>query len=209
MSSTPTSEQFLNAFFEAYKRSRDIFTMETWQEVWTKKWNEFILWKNGKPPEPLDKSVLHQTAGKLNLEYWEGEPLKLDSAFYARESAPVGNLPFPILVALEHENDHRGFNHEIAKLLSIRCPLKVGITYTLLWGATNTAEGRQSTLDLIRQEVCESSARISQVISEDPKTQYLFLVGCEESPLSLGWYALHFSGGQSPTGTEFRLVQGA
>jgi hypothetical protein len=38
---------------------------------------------------------------------------------------------FPVAAAVEHENDPDGFDREIKKLLTVRAPLKVGITYAL------------------------------------------------------------------------------
>src|SRR5947209_116212 len=50
-------------------------------------------------------------------------------------STGLGAEPFPPgdawgnFVAIEHENEHRGFGKEVEKLMSVLAPLNVGITY--------------------------------------------------------------------------------
>lgn len=205
MRNEPTAKDFKNAFFGAYQ-SRARFTSERWQQVWTDEWARFVLWRTAKPPEELEKSLLHQTAETLELDYWEDEPLKLDGAFYAKGVSSQYHFPFPIVVALEHENDHRGFGHEVIKLLSVRCRLKVGITYTLLFGGKNTPKERKSRIESIRQNIVKSFRQIREIVSEDPATEYLFLIGAEEAPYSLTWYPLDFSAGQDPSDRHFLII---
>jgi hypothetical protein len=50
--------------------------------------------------------------------------MNLDLVFYEE-----GTGGCPLAVAIEHENDPRGFEDEMDKLFSVRSGLKVGITY--------------------------------------------------------------------------------
>lgn len=75
---------------------------------------------------------------------------------------------------LEHENLPRKFYEEIRKLLSVRTPLKVGITYAL-----NEQGNYQRIPDRIRATVKEEFHKINGLIGEDPRTEYLFLIGLE------------------------------
>ncbi len=109
-------------------------------------------------------------------------------------------------VAFEHENDHRGFLQEIVKLLSVRCPLKVGVTYTLLFGERNNPQARQEILKSIGEQVDRSFAMIQGVTGEDTTTEYLFLVGAEETVRELKWYKLRFSAATGPATAGFIIA---
>jgi hypothetical protein len=210
MSRGPTAKEFLSKFLEAYHEAWDGLSPQMREQVWTHfhDWNLFMLWRSGKRPEGLEKSVLAGTAERLDLEYYEAEPLRFDGAFYDKAQAGKHRFPFPILVAFEHENDHRGFDQEIVKLLSVRCPLKVGITYTLLDDAgANTPEKRKNAIEAIRRMVISDFNEISAVVKEDASSEYLFLVGAEERPRSLEWYAMTFSSGQDPETVQFVPTQ--
>jgi hypothetical protein len=102
-------------------------------------------------------------------------------------------------VAIEHENDPRGFRDEVQKLLSVRCPLKVGITYAL------TGDGSQPDLQSrveggIRREFAAANA-LSQ---EDGATEYLFLLGYEVNDRELQWRKLIFNAANGPEGQMFQ-----
>ncbi len=77
-----------------------------------------LFWPSGSP-----RSVLEETANALDLRYWPREPLRLDAVFCRQDHEVVGDFPFPIAVAVEHENNYQTFEQEIAKLLSVRCQL--------------------------------------------------------------------------------------
>jgi hypothetical protein len=164
-----------------------------------------MLWKSSpsKPPE-LPESVVASTALRLGLDYWEREPFRLDGVFYRRGTAVEHNFPFPILVAIEHENDFRTFHTEITRLLSIRCPLKVGITYE----PRSASSHNQSEKDLNSLKACISrrNQEISQIITEDAKAEYLFLVGVERNPFELTWFALSFRATDGPEESPFLEV---
>ena len=96
-----------------------------------------MLWN---PPLPQEKPVLRFTAERMELTYWEREPLTLDGAFVSKTYKAFNKLPVPIIVALEHENSIGGFVQEMFKLSYVRCPVKVGITYTNIHAPITTKE---------------------------------------------------------------------
>ena len=122
------------------------------------------------------KSVTQRTADKLGLEYCDVNQLQFDGLLCAKGC----KSPFsPILSALEHENVHPGFDTEIWKLMSVRCPLKVGITYSI-----NERNGkRHLLLEQLRERVMRHFEAVNHVVGEDPSTEYAFLLGCEDSIL--------------------------
>jgi len=136
-------------------------------------------------PKPwIEESVLAKTAKRLGLRYHTREMLRLDAIF------SLGAEWFPIIVAIEHENDYRGFVSEIIKLLSIRSPLKVGITYLY------SREGREQTaIAHIEKLIAENFRNIAKIAPENERSEYLFLVGAENSsaPKQISrWYSLDF-----------------
>ncbi len=78
------------------------------------------------------------------------------------------------MVAIEHENFATYFHSEVQKLLSVRCPLKVGITYT--YSATKQ---RNNQLQRIENTIWKNWSEARKTIGEDARTEYLFLVGTE------------------------------
>jgi hypothetical protein len=142
-----------------------------WQSNWnTKAWSDLMIY-NRDPP-----AVVRAVANHLDqLCCWEKppfEPLHLDAVFSAKSSESW----FPICIAIEHENEPRDFLVEIRKLLTIRCPLKVGITYVLMSDARrNRPKLRDQVEDGIRREFAAANI----VIQEAPATEYLFLLGYE------------------------------
>ena len=107
-----------------------------------------------------------------------------------------------MVVAIEHESNHRGFESEIMKLLSVRCPVKLGITYTPFFASQNTEGKCQQVLNDIHEVLVGKLKAISQVVDEDPKTEYLFLVGAEEQVQVITWYACSFSAQDVSRGLE-------
>jgi hypothetical protein len=203
----PTAREFLGSFSEAYKKCSGIFTPERWKEIWTDTllWNSFMLWKTARTkPKELEHSVLALTAKRLGLEYWEREPFRLDGVFYAPGASVEQNFPFPILVAIEHESDRRGFDTEISRLLSVRCPLKVGITYEL--SRIPRPSICEQNLSNLKLAIAGRHEEIGRVIGEDAKSEYLFLVGVEEEDLRLAWWALSFQAADGPRKSQFIRV---
>lgn len=141
--------------------------------------------------------MLAQTASELQLHYRNPEQLRLDAVFSNQD------LWFPIVIAIEHENAGGGFASEVMKLLSVRCRLKVGMTYPWSW-----CERRQKKLTDIERTIKEYCREISENIGEDPRTEYLFLVGTEvrEREKVIEWYALHFRAGDGCDGATFDLA---
>ena len=185
------SEQFCNKFRSAFDLCRGSFQSEReWADVWRFKWNNFMLWN---PPEPQKKAVLEATAGGMELKYWDREPLRLDAAFTELASTSIGNLPVPLVVGLEHENDIRSFNHEIYKLAYVRCRLKVGITYASMRKPTTSAEELAECQNQIVTWAKGCFETINRYTIEDERTEYLYLLGTEEPTLTLNWYAFSFT----------------
>jgi len=131
----------------------------------------------------------------LRLNYWERQPLTVD-AVYSWQGAW-----FPISVAIEHENDWRGFESEIMKLLSLRCPLKVGITY-----ADDSKLGvcSEKLMKILRGDFGDARSRIG----EDRATEYLILIGSNSADEDIScWYSLDFRAGDGPRGRTFRKLR--
>jgi hypothetical protein len=95
-----------------------------------------------------------------------------------------------MLVAVEHENDSRGFEQEVQKLISVRSRLKVGITYTRYRNYENCDEA----LRLICEETIRPTwDRVLMSLGEEHKdTEYLFLIGHEKEAKELKWYYKSF-----------------
>jgi hypothetical protein len=194
----PDAETFCNAFVDWYTRIRAAFSDERWKEIWSIHAN-VVLWQpteRYRPPEEIERGVLAETARELNLFYRNGEPLRLDAVFSTRERW------FPISVAIEHEYSWSGFTAEIDKLLSVRCPLKVGITY--VYGRRAKQE---SNMQRIEEWIKSSYSMVLATIEEDETTEYLFLIAAEaEEEREVVWYALHFNAAEGPEKKTFRLM---
>ena len=151
----------------------------------------------GLPPETrkLGVSVLADVAVRLGLCWVSGEPMTLDIAFVEPSAAVWW---YPIRVAIEHENVRSKFGEtEIPKLFSVRCPLKVGITYVL-------AQTPNKGLGEVRQHLKNKFDLISEIVGEDPRTEYLFLVGAPE--VVSDWYAISFLASEGPGNKSFQLL---
>lgn len=194
-----TAQLFLAAFLEAYRKT-SIFTTEQMDGIWDNSWNNLMMYKGPKASAQLTHSVWGDVATRLELTSWQGEPLTLDGAFYSQGDERQWP-PYPILVALEHEYVVRGFDLEIIKLLSVRCPLKVGMIYV---------EGEFSAkLARLENEIRNRFDEITGFIGEDPRTEYLFLAGAvKRRPFHLNWYAMTFSAAETPGQSHFSIVQG-
>jgi len=119
------------------------------------------------------------------------EYLRVDLTLY-HPGTPWGNL-----VMVEHENDICGFEDEIEKLMSVLAPLKVGITY-------GNARQEEELLKLIR----DSFENRHPEILENPKTEYLFLLGVDE-PDRVTWKYLLFTTQDGPSREQFEAVENA
>jgi hypothetical protein len=200
------ANDFKRRFLESYNELHErLSSAGRWEEIWKKQWNGFMLWQQtGEWTPPAGDSVLALTARKMNLQYNNGEPLRLDAAFCALNNQHPW---FPMEVAIEHENEARGFETEILKLLSIRCRLKVGITYT---GYNyRTAKSGNERI----REIIEDRFEIARRQGEEHSTEYLFLVGTDgwqdkddiRPRLECKWYELEFSAGKGLEDKEFAL----
>ena len=202
----PTAREFCDAVVSSYSKVRVRFRdRERWREVWKDSYGPTRLWlslpsQNLQLPEETPLSVLSETGESLHLVYAAREQLNLDAIFSIKEAW------FPIIVAIESEIDHTRFREEIAKLLTVRCPLKVGMT-----GFNTTVTAEAQKLRAIEQTISDKFQEISDVIQEDPDSEYLFLVSVElngEKEVSR-WYSLDFRAGDGPQGRTFKLVEGS
>jgi hypothetical protein len=207
MEGNMTAAEFLQKFLESYRERRERFTDEKWGEVWGSGWwNSFMMWRTGQP-EPLGRSVLVLTAEKLGLRYAEEEPLTLDIVMYRGEQFERPHDPrLPATVALEHENDRRSAWREIEKLLSVRAPLKVLITYTQ--GAElpiDEDEGKRR-LRMLHGVVREHKKRAEKIAGREEGAEYLIIVGHEGQTQSMWSYAMSFGSAQDPPEAGFQRV---
>jgi hypothetical protein len=186
----PSAIQFGHAFLRSYAECRVALADTAWHETWRSpdRWTALMLSEGA--------SVIAKTAECLKVEYRKREPLRLDAVFCCNKSAHLHlSPPFPVLVAIEHENDPDCFDEEIRKLCLVRCPLKVGITYTLGGPSIDHALERER----IRCGIVKWISRMNRIIGEERTTEYAFLVGSEEEKLKeLQWYALIFSASDGP-----------
>jgi hypothetical protein len=198
MNRRTTAREFLTRFIEAYEESIGQLPGDR-DKIWDNQWNGLIIGKSTDPPDPLHKSVWHLTAERLGLAYSRGEPLRLDGAFY--EDTGRGQVkPFPIRVALEHEYVRANFFEEIVKLLSIRCPLKVGIFYS---DKGDRAWNLADTETQIRKYFEEFSA----LVGEDASAEYLFIAGIvHRHPFHIDWKSLSFAATESIENRHFGVV---
>ena len=195
MQEPPTSKEFLSHFMGALGQCLPE-TDEGRSEAW-KNLTAFMTGKQSKSSgfwPPIEKCVLPLIAERLGLGY-QHEYLNLDLVFFPKDD-PWGNF-----IAVEHENEIRGFGEELEKLMSVLAPLKVGITY----------EGSKKASDLEAkiQKYFETRHRSVQ---DAPETEYLFLLGVTRNPKVLAWKYLtfkSFNGMQTKqfqdTGKEFRF----
>jgi hypothetical protein len=173
------AKDFLAGFIAEFDAARQRHTDEAWAAAWSDSaaWTRLML--------PVIRSV----APRLALTCAPGEPLSYDAVF-VRGGAEQWER-FPILVAIEHENYWGRFEHEIGKLFTIRCPLKVGMTYlTLSQGQFDKVAGK------IERHIEKWFGAIKP--AEDPDAEYLFIIGREIEPLKIEWHALAFRAGDGP-----------
>jgi hypothetical protein len=189
-----SAAEFFGAFLTSYKEARKRFNQE-WPRIWATapSWSQFMIWDQ--------EAVIRRVAPKLGLKCHSGEPLHLDAVFHAN----TDHWPwFPMQVAIEHENAPLTFQREVQKLLSVRCRLKVGITYAI----TSHVGGDRTRLEDLRARIAriisEQFAAMDALIGEDSKTEYLFLIGSEEEQDNeLRWYQLAFGAGQGAANRGF------
>ncbi len=199
------AKAFCDAFVGSYNDIRNSFvSKDRWKEIWHR-WNDLMLTRpdeNYRLPPGVTISVLANVAHKLGLRYpserGNRQPMTLDAIFV---EPTKNNDPFPMRVAIEHEQDWTGFDCEIKKLLQIRCRLKVGITYS-----DESPRGKEYR-DQIAEYIQADFDDIGLVVGEDTQTEYLFLVGAESDDKEISnWYSMDFRAGDGPQGRTFQLV---
>jgi hypothetical protein len=194
------SDTFRRAFAEAYAECHDIFANEAGRQDYHVDWNRFMLWR---PEPPLEKPVLQLTAEKMGLKYWDREPFRFDGAFVAKPYRVVGkDYPIPIIAVFEHESKIAGFEKDVVKLAQIRCPLKIGITYT-------EAEAQGSAEGKISEWVREIRRELNELTEEDHKCEYVYLLGVDKQPYMVDWYHLTFDAASEPANFQVLPKPGA
>jgi len=184
---------FYTAFIQAFEKMTIRFDDAQWKSKWinTKDWSKLMIYD----PDALIRTVANSF--DADLACWAErpyEPLHFDAVFHAKNSGSW----FPIRVAIEHENAAHTFRDEIQKLLSVRCPLKVGITYALI--NDSSQPDLQAKIEVeIRQEFAAAKA----ITQEDDKTEYLFLLGYEVTDRVLQWRRLIFDAATGPADKSF------
>lgn len=197
-------ERFEQGFIGCYSRLRAGFPDPQWRGIWPDghAWNCLMLWN---PSPPQTRPLLEMVADAMGLNYWNvGEPFRVDAVFvgkYVRR----GSVPFPTLVAIEHEHTIRTIDEEIVKLLHIRCPLKVCITYGLHEsGPIDKVISRSR--ECIQTLTGTLEGELAAHVSEDLKTTYLYLLGIEARSFELEWHALRFLAGEGAKGAEWHVL---
>jgi hypothetical protein len=195
------AQEFLNAFINVFQRSRTLYAnIDDWQTTWETRWNDFMMYE---PTLPQTESVMKGVAAELGVHWWRGEPFRLDGALVDKEPKTIGCYPFPLLVAFEHEHNCVSISEEITKLLQIRAPLKVAITYVFGWH-----NGSENQLPQQRDEAWAKNeiVRVHRVLNtmlknyvmEDDRIEYLYLLGVESELRHLKWEALMFGASEDP-----------
>lgn len=155
------AETFFKAFVSSYYNKKKQKS-GIWNDIWsdTNKWSCFMIYN--------DDSVVRGIASELDLKCFPREPLHIDAVFTKTQEWSW----FPISIAVEHENDPSGFHGEIEKLMSIDCPLKVGITYSILG---------DKKVEYVRNKIEKSffeSLEMVKTIGER-SCEYVFIIGNE------------------------------
>ena len=190
----PTAVQFYDAFLKRYEQERKSYNDKEWENVWTDTnlWSNLMIYRKD--------AIIREIARNLHLQCYDREPLHLDAVFTTPDQKRQQLWDwFPIIVAIEHENNPWGFHGEINKLFSVCCPLKVGITYALLDQRKKPDEIKK----ILLERISKSYENRINLINEDPKTEYLFLVGSECKPRVIQWSALMFRADQGPKNASF------
>jgi hypothetical protein len=189
-----SAKDFCAKFITAYRAAREHHRTD-WEAIWmdTRRWSGMMIY-DAKPYQEND-AVVRTVASQLGLKCYPREPLSFDAVFVKLDT-PSWDW-FPVLVAIEHENNPHTFDDEVKKLLSIRCPLKVGITYAL------SSDTRGNPADIhgkIARSIENRFNTIKGEVMEDAETQYLFLIGSEveRGQRELQWFSLEFRAGDGP-----------
>jgi len=174
----PTSEEFRKKFLEAFDECCEEATLRnSFKEAWMN-WTAFMTGKSTKVDSWDRRAVLPTVAKEFDLEI-EQEFMRLDLVFYKKNGCPLA-------VAIEHENVPRGIETELDKLFLVRSRLKVLITYA--WkGSEKFVAVKDELTETVRKYY---QYYTSNLLPEPPETEYLFLLGNEETQKSIAWYYL-------------------
>lgn len=178
---TPSPEAFVAKFVENYENKKQKNNDHEWKQIWenTNIWSSFMLYD--------DNSVVRKIAESFNLVCYRGEPLHVDAVFTRTKEWDW----FPITVALEHENNYKSLHGEIKKLISIRCDLKVVVTYSLIELENDNIEigihRLNNAKSIIEIKIKEAFAQIGNSLGT-PEESYLFIIGHETLPRNIEWH---------------------
>ena len=119
-------------------------------------------------------NILEDNNIKTNKEYY-----RIDVIGFQQYETEISNKPdelnthlWKLIVAVEHENNHRDWTDELTKLLFINCPLKVLISY-------NHADKRDTDDKYSDKKKLEYAAKVIKKLSpqEDPNNEFLIIIG--------------------------------
>lgn len=188
--SIPTAAEFRDEFAEVFEERYEEARRHYLEEAW-KNWTTFMTGKDSKLSPWKRETVLPMVAKNLSLQCQQ-EFMRLDLVFYKKGGCPL-------VVAIEHENDARDFETELERLFSIRSRLKVGINY---------AQAGSQEFDKVKKKLRDGVEAywkyyVTVDLPEDPKTEYLFLLGSLEMEKSVAWHYLSFKGSDGPGASSF------
>ena len=177
--SIPTAEEFRKKFVEVFNECCEEARRYSFEEAW-KNWTAFMTGKSTKVDSWDRRAVLPTVAKEFGLET-EQEFMRLDLVFYKKSGCPLA-------VAIEHENVPRGIETELDKLFLVRSRLKVLFTYA--WkGSEKFVAVKDELTETVRKYY---KYYANNLLPEPPETEYLFLLGNEETQKSIAWYYLSF-----------------
>ena len=190
----PTAEDFCKKFARAFGECCKKAHARSFDEAWMN-WTSFMTGKNSKIDSWDGPQVLPTVAKEFGLEF-EREFMRIDLVLYEKGGCPLA-------VAIEHENDARGLETEMDKLFLIRSGLKVLITYA--WKESKGFVASEKKLeDRIRRYYKDYASHLPP---EYPETEYLFLLGNEETQKFIAWHYLSFKASQGPGHSHFEITQ--
>jgi len=198
-----TANAFLEGFRNAWlNRTSDEDGRKAVEELYTSNtaWTKYML----DAQSGLLSDVAHhvrQDSGLNDLKYYGASLYTVDALFVGGADTTDligrkdGGYPDKLYALVEHEND-KAVEEEMWKLLWWRCPLKVIIFYDWMKSERDRAEARRRWLDEKLEQFRSMWNRVDSFCSEDPRTEYLFIIGDRQTPAAFPqWRALTFSKG--------------
>lgn len=113
-------------------------------------------------------SILERGGYKVQHEYYRVDTIGWDGPGYDGESYGLGKYTWDLLAAVEHENDETAWMDELMKLMHLRCPLKVVISYNYC--------GQRDT-DLEKLALAAGWMKEAAAYAPDSGEEYLVILG--------------------------------